>query len=201
MSILRGAPRPLRGLIEGFKRLPGIGQKTATRLALYLINQGAENMLELARSLEQAARHIKFCEICHNLTEEDVCAICNDHERDHSIIMVVEQSNDLMAVEMYADYTGVYHVLGGFISPLDGVAPSDLNIKSLLKRLREDDGIDEVIIATNPSTEGDATAIYLHKLIEPLGVKTTRIAQGLPSGGSLQFADKATLSKAIRNRQ
>jgi len=185
-------------LIEELSQLPGIGRKTAQRLALYLLKQPREEVVKLAKALVQLKDKVKYCSSCYNITEVDPCAICSSPKRDRSIICVVEEPNDVIALEKTNEYKGLYHVLGGALSPLEGVGPEELKIKELLPRLAE--GVQEVILAMNPNVEGEATTIYLSKLIKPLGIKVTRIARGLPVGGDLEYADEATLTRALEGR-
>lgn len=178
--------------------MPGIGKKSAARLAFHLLKRPAEDSEEIARRIVNARRNLRPCKICGNLAEGGICDICSDKSRDNSIICVVEEPSDVSAIESTGGYRGTYHVLGGALSPLDGIAPENLNIDSLLKRSEE--GVREIILATNPSTEGEATASYLSSVLKKAGIKITRIARGLPSGGSLEFADKTTLARALENR-
>lgn len=186
-------------LIEEFNKLPGIGKKTAQRLAFFVLRIKKEEAENLAQAIMDVKEKIRYCSVCFNITEKDPCKICADKKRDRSLICVVEESKDVLAVEKTGQYNGAYHVLGGVLSPLDNIGPEDLKIKELLNRLKQK-GVKEVILATNPSTEGEATAIYLAKLIKPLGIKVTRIARGLPSGGALEYADVNTLANAIEGR-
>jgi len=186
-------------LIEEFSKLPGIGKKTAQRLAFHVLRIKKEEAENLAQAIMDVKEKIRYCSLCFNITEKDPCKICADKKRDRSLICVVEESKDVLAVEKTGQYNGAYHVLGGVLSPLDNIGPEDLKIKELLNRLKQK-GVKEVILATNPSTEGEATAIYLAKLIKPLGIKVTRIARGLPSGGALEYADVNTLANAIEGR-
>lgn len=190
---------PLELLAEEFAKLPGIGLKSAQRLAYYIISRPEEDVQSFANALLAAKRDIHYCPCCQNLTELDLCPICAEEERDHSTICVVEGPKDVSALERTGEYNGVYHVLHGLISPIDGVTPDKLRIRELLSRLQKG-GIHEVIMATNPTVEGDATAMYLAQLLEPLGVKVTRLAFGLPVGGMLEYADEVTLFKALENR-
>ncbi len=192
-------PEPLSKLIDEFKRMPGIGPKSAQRLALYMMNLSSSEVEKFIKSVRDVKDRIKYCSICFNLTVEDPCAICRDPNRNRSLLCVVAEPKDLIAVERTGEYKGLYHVLGGVISPIDGVGPDDLKIKELLKRLEK--GVSEVILATNPTTEGEATVIYLTKLLKPLGVKITRLAYGLPVGADLDFTDEVTLSKAFEGRR
>jgi recombination protein RecR len=190
---------PLVVLTEQFARLPGIGMKTAERLAYYMISQPEEEVAAFAEALYAAKREIRHCTCCQNLTDQEVCPICTDDTRDHSTICVVEGPKDVTAFERTHEYNGVYHVLHGLISPIDGVMPNQLKIRELLARLQKGD-VQEVILATNPTVEGDATAMYLARLLKPLEVKVTRLAFGLPVGGILEYADEVTLYKALENR-
>ncbi len=190
---------PLELLAEEFAKLPGIGIKSAQRLAYAIISRPAEEVERFANALLAAKRDIRFCTCCQNLTEQPLCPICADEERDHHIICVVESPKDVTALERTGEYRGVYHVLHGLISPIDGVTPEKLRIRELLNRL-QDQSVQEVIMATNPTVEGDATAMYLAQLLEPLGVKVTRLAFGLPVGGTLEYADEVTLFRALENR-
>jgi recombination protein RecR len=186
-------------LINNLARLPGIGRKSAARLAFHLLKVPKEEALELAEAIQDLKEKVGFCSICNNISENDPCYICTDPQRKHDIICVVEEAVDLAALDKAEGFNGLYHVLGGRISPLDGIGPDDLKIKELLNRIGEETR--EIIIATNPNVEGEATAIYLSKLIKPLGVKITRIARGLPVGSDLEYADGATLSRALEGRQ
>jgi recombination protein RecR len=186
-------------LIEEFSKFPGIGKKTAQRMAFFVLKQRREEAESLAQAVLDVKERVRYCSVCFNITEDDPCSICKDEKRDRSIICVVEEANDVAALEKTNQFRGLYHVLGGVLSPLDGVGPDDLKVKELLARLR-DGTVKEVIIATNPSTEGEATAVYLSKLIKPLGVKVTRIARGLPAGGDLEYADQTTLANALEGR-
>ncbi|HEY8483295.1 MAG TPA: recombination mediator RecR [Longimicrobiales bacterium] len=183
-----------------FARLPGVGRKTALRLTYYLLQRPPEEVRRLARALEAVAERVRACSCCGNLTEEDPCAFCSNPRRDRSIICVVEEASDIGAIERAGEYRGLYHVLGGRLSPLEGVGPAELNIESLLARLRGGE-VREVIVATNPSVEGEATAVYLQKLIGPLGVRVTRLARGLPVGGDLEYADGVTIAEALAGRR
>ena len=190
---------PLAKLIEHFKALPGIGNKTAVRLAYHVLDMEPAKARELAAAIVNAKEKIGYCHICFNLSDEDPCRICQAAGRDHSQICVVEQPQDVDAVERMRDFKGVYHVLHGALSPLEGVGPDNLRIKELLARM-QDGRVKEVIMATNPDVEGEATAMYIAKLLKPLGVRVTRIAHGLPVGGDLEYADEVTLSRAMENR-
>lgn len=191
--------RSLDELIDALSSLPGIGKKSAARLAFYLLKRPLEDSEEIARRIIDARRNLKPCGICGNLAEEDRCDICSDQSRDMSVICVVEEPSDVSAIESTGDYRGSYHVLGGVLSPLDGIGPENLNISLLQKRVK-DGGVSEIILATNPSTEGEATAAYLSSILKKEQVRISRIARGLPAGGSLEFADKTTLTRALENR-
>jgi recombination protein RecR len=186
-------------LISELAKLPTIGPKTAQRLAFYILKTPNEDVKRLAEVIVEVKEKIKNCSICYNITEDDPCSICQDVKRDKKIICVVEQASDIIAMEKTKEYKGTYHVLGGAISPLDGITPEHLRIKELLNRI-ENNQIEEIIIATNPNVEGEATALYLTKLIKPLGLKLTRIAYGIPVGGDLEYADEVTLAKALEGR-
>lgn len=190
---------PLTELIAQFERLPGIGRKTAQRLAYSILEQPPERAEKFAEALVNARRKIHFCKVCQALTDMDTCAICADTERDHSVICVVAEPKDVMAFERTREYNGTYHVLHGVISPLDGIGPEQLRIKELMARL-SDSGVTEIIMATNPTVEGEATASYLSRLIKPLGIKVTRLAYGIPVGGDLEYADEFTLARALEGR-
>jgi recombination protein RecR len=185
-------------LIDELAKMPGIGPKSAQRLAFYILKISPEEALSLSEAIRMVKERVRRCSICYNITEEDPCAICRDEDRDVTTICVVEEANDVLALEKIGEYTGLYHVLGGALSPLDGVGPDDLRIDGLLKRLGG--GIKEVILATNPNVEGEATALYLMKLIRPLDIRITRVARGLPVGGDLEYADQATLTRAMEDR-
>lgn len=190
---------PLAKLIERFKALPGIGNKSAIRLAYHVLDMDPAEARELANAIINAREKIGYCQVCYNLSDSDPCAICGSEARDHSIICVVEQPQDVDAIERMRDFKGVYHVLHGALSPLEGVGPDNLRVKELLSRL-QGDSIKEVIMATNPNVEGEATAMYIARLLKPMGIKVTRIAHGLPVGGDLEYADEVTLSRAMENR-
>ena len=190
---------PLAKLIEHFRALPGIGTKTAVRLAYHVLDMDAAKAKALAGAILEAKEKIGFCSVCCNLSDRDPCAICASTKRDQATICVVEQPQDVAAVERMHDFHGVYHVLHGALSPLEGVGPENLRVKELLARL-SDGTVNEVIMATNPNVEGEATAMYIARLLKPMGVKVTRIAHGLPVGGDLEYADEVTLAKAMENR-
>ena len=190
---------PLLIAIEELSKLPGIGKKTAQRLAIFLLkseNQQVENLISAVKNLKLK---IRFCSRCFNLSEDEYCSVCQSDKRDKSVICVVEEASDVMAIEKTHEYKGLYHVLGGVLSPLSGITPESLHIKELLKRFQTED-IREIILALNPDTEGETTSLYLAKLLNPLNVNVTRIARGLPVGGDLEFADDATIGRAILNR-
>ena len=194
---------PLAKLIEHFRALPGIGSKTAGRLAYHVLDMDAAKARALAEAIVEAREKIGFCSVCCNLSDQDPCAICTSEKRDRSKICVVEQPQDVAAVERMKDYKGLYHVLHGSLSPLSGVGPENLRVKELLHRLEGKAGaeVQEIIMATNPTVEGEATAMYLARLLKPAGLKVTRIAHGLPIGGDLEYADEVTLAKALENRK
>ena len=183
-------------LIENFEKLPSIGHKTATRLAFHMLNLKEEDTNEFINSIIEAKKNLKYCSKCFNITDTDPCPICSSPKRDQSTICVVEDVKDVVAMEKTHEFKGVYHVLHGSISPMNGIGPEDIKIKELLERLKDVD-VKEIIIATNPRVEGEATAIYLSKLIKPIGIKVTRIAHGIPVGGDLEYTDEVTLSKAL----
>ncbi|NLL81260.1 MAG: recombination protein RecR [Tissierellia bacterium] len=191
---------PIADLIEQFSKLPGIGRKTAQRLAFYILEMDKLDSERLANAIINAKEKIELCSICCDLTDEDPCYLCKNESRDKSMICVVESAKDKIAMERSREYKGHYHILHGVISPMDNIGPGDIKIKELLNRL-EDDTVKEVILATNPTVEGEATALYLSKLIKPLGVKVTRIAHGIPVGADLEFFDEITLAKAMDNRR
>ena len=194
---------PLAKLIEHFRALPGIGSKTAVRLAYHVLDMDAAKARALAAAIVEAREKIGFCSVCCNLSDQDPCAVCASEKRDRTKICVVEQPQDVAAIERMKDYKGLYHVLHGSLSPLSGVGPENLRIKELLHRLEGESGAlaQEIIVATNPTVEGEATAMYLARLLKPAGLKVTRIAHGLPIGGDLEYADEVTLAKAIENRK
>lgn len=187
-------------LIENFEKLPSIGHKTATRLAFHMLNLNEEGINEFINSIVEAKKNLKYCSKCFNITDTDPCPICSSPKRDQTTICVVEDVKDVVAMEKTHEFKGVYHVLHGSISPMNGIGPEDIKIKELLERLKDVD-VKEIIIATNPRVEGEATAIYLSKLIKPIGIKVTRIAHGIPVGGDLEYTDEVTLSKALEGRR
>ena len=193
-------PEPISKLMESFMKLPGIGPKTAARLAFFVLGMKEDTVLDFAKALVDAKRNLSFCSVCGHSTDVDPCHICQDQKRDRTTICVVQDPKDVIAMEKMRDYTGLYHVLQGAISPMEGIGPEDINVPSLLKRL-QDEQVDELILATNPTIEGEATAMYISRLVRPSGIKTTRIAHGLPVGGDLEYADEVTLSKALEGRR
>ena len=191
--------QPITRLIQELTKLPGVGAKTASRLAMHILRSSREDAESLARAILEVKEKIRLCSLCFNLTDQDPCRICQDPRRDGEVICVVSGPEDLMALERSGSFRGLYHVLHGVLSPLEGVGPKDLRINELLSRL-QGDRIKEVILATNPSVEGEATAQYLSQIIKPLGMRVTRIARGVPMGGDLQYIDEVTLSKSLENR-
>jgi len=187
-------------LVNRLARLPGIGRKSAARLAFHILKLSKEDAYELADTIRDVKERVGFCSVCNNISESDPCQICSDPERDKSIICIVEETSDAAAIDKAEGFTGLFHILGGRLSPLDGIGPDDLKIKELLDRLQGGE-VTELIIATNPNVEGEATAIYLSKLLKPMGVKVTRIARGLPVGSDLEYADAITLTRALEGRQ
>ncbi len=194
-------PRAVTRLIEEFHRLPGIGPKTAQRLTFYLLRAPKDQAQSLAEALVQLKDRIVTCAICSNIAEENPCAICRDDARDRSIVCVVEEPLDVLALERTREYHGLYHVLHGAISPVEGIGPEDLRIQELLNRIQRGGAVKEIVLATNPNLEGEATAMYLERLIKPLGIKMTRLARGLPVGGDLEYADEVTLTRALEGRR
>ena len=194
-------PRSLNKLINELSKLPGIGGKTAQRLAFHVLSLTDREAEMLAESIVDAKRSLHYCSVCGNLTDKDVCGICSDSSRDKTVICVVETPQDVMAMERIREYKGTYHVLHGAISPAEGIGPADINLKSLIERLQSDSAVEEVIIATNPNIEGEATAMYIARLLKPAGIKVTRIAHGIPVGGDLEYADEVTLLKAVEGRR
>ena len=190
---------PLQNLIDEFRRLPGIGNKTAQRLAYHVLNLPKEKAERFAGAILEAKDKITYCKVCQNLSDKDECSICSNPSRDHSVICVTESPKDVMQMERTNEFKGVYHVLHGAISPMDNVGPDDIRIKELMTRIPQGN-VKEVIMATNPNLEGETTAMYISKLIKPFGVKVTRIAHGVPVGGELEYADEVTLSKALQWR-
>lgn len=191
---------PIDRLINEFSKLPGIGRKTAQRLAFHVINMDIKDVTGLSKALVDVKNEIKYCSVCCNISDSEVCSICANSHRDPSTICVVEDPRDVAAMERTKDYSGRYHVLNGVISPMDGIGPDMLNIKELISRLG-DGSVKEIIMATNPTIEGEATAMYISRLVKPMGIKVTRIAHGLPVGGDLEYADDVTISKALEGRR
>lgn len=191
-------PKSLEELIKEFTRLPGIGRKTAQRLAYFVLKNSREDAVSFAKAIVAAKDNIRFCGECFNFAEEDLCTVCSDGRRERSVICVVERASDIPIIEKAGKYSGVFHVLGGLLSPLNRIGPEDIRIRELLSRIKDD--VREIIIALNPSVEGEATTLYLTKLIKPLDVRLSRLAQGLPAGGELEFTDELTLSKALEGR-
>lgn len=193
-------PRSVTRLIEEFHRLPGIGPKTAQRLTFYLLRTSKTQVEQLSDAIRELREKITTCSLCQNIAETNPCSVCRDESRDQTMICVVEEPLDLVAIERTREYKGLYHVLHGAISPVEGIGPEDLRIKELLERLR-DGRVQEVLLATNPNLEGEATAMYLERLIKPLGIRMTRLARGLPVGGDLEYADEVTLTRALEGRR
>lgn len=191
---------PIARLINELSRLPGVGGKTAQRLAFHIINMPKDQVHNLTQAIFEAKDGVMYCSICSNLTDRDPCAICSSHQRDRSIICVVKDPRDVIALERMRDFKGLYHVLNGTISPMEGIGPDDIRVKELLLRV-QDDTVKEIVMATNPDVEGEATAMYISRLLKPMGIKVTRIAHGLPVGGDIEYADEVTLSKALEGRR
>lgn len=193
-------PEPIAKLMESYMKLPGIGEKTASRLAFYTVSMREEDVTNFAKSLISVKRDLTYCSVCGNMTQNDPCEICQDKNRDQSVILVVEHPRDVLALEKMQEYDGLYHVLNGILSPVEGTGPEDINISDLLKRL-QDDQVKEIIIATNATAEGEATATYLSRLIKPAGIKVTRLAHGLSAGSDIEYADEVTLLRAVEGRR
>lgn len=193
-------PEPILRLIEAFHRLPGIGPKSAQRLAYHILRTSEQEANALAEAVLEVKRRIRFCSKCVNITETDPCSFCSDDRRDRTVVCVVEQPLDVLAIERSGGYTGLYHVLHGVLNPMDGIGPEHIHVRELVVRLQDGD-IQEVIMATNPSLEGEATAMYIQRLVGPAGVKVTRLARGLPSGADLEYTDDITLARALQGRQ
>ena len=198
---MRQYPRALNRLINELGKLPGIGGKTAQRLAFHILSLSDREAEALADAIINAKRGLKYCSVCGNLTDQETCQICSDMSRDRTVICVVETPQDVAAMERIREYKGLYHVLHGAISPAEGIGPNDINLKSLITRLQGDSEVQEIIIATNPNIEGEATAMYIARLLKPAGIKVTRIAHGIPVGGDLEYADEVTLLKAVEGRR
>lgn len=195
-------PQPIADLIDGFMLLPGIGPKTAQRLAFHVLNMNEEDVMNFAKALVNAKRHLHYCSRCCNITDVDPCRICSDPARNQEVICVVQDAKDVVAMEKMREFNGLYHVLQGAISPMEGIGPDQIRIGELLRRLQDTDtAVNELIFATNPNVQGEATAMYISRLIKPTGIKVTRIAHGLPVGGDLEYADEVTLSKALEGRR
>ncbi|MCI5886003.1 MAG: recombination mediator RecR [Clostridiales bacterium] len=195
-----GYAKPLNVLIKELSSLPGVGGKTAQRLAFHILSMDDAKAESLADAILTAKKEMKYCSVCGNLTDQEPCSICSDDTRDRSVICIVETARDVFAMERLREYRGLYHVLHGTISPMDGRGPEDINLKSLIIRLQEND-IEEVVIATNPSIEGEATAMYIARLIKPAGIRVSRIAHGIPVGGDIEYTDEVTLLKALEGRR
>ncbi|MFJ1626627.1 recombination mediator RecR [Marinilactibacillus psychrotolerans] len=193
-------PEPISKLMESYMKLPGIGEKTAARLAFYTVNMNEDDVTGFAKSLISVKRDLHYCSICGNMTEQDPCEICQDKSRDQSLILVVEHPKDVISMEKMQEFKGLYHVLHGVLSPIEGTGPEDINIPDLIKRLQNEE-VKEVIIATNATAEGEATAMYLSRLIKPSGIKVTRLAHGLSVGSDIEYADEVTLLKAVEGRR
>ncbi|MDO4383086.1 MAG: recombination mediator RecR [Eubacteriales bacterium] len=198
---MRQYPKPLNRLINEFSKLPGIGGKTAQRLAFHVLSLNVSEVENLAGAILDAKKNLRYCSVCGNLTDTDPCSICSDGTRDPKVICVVESPQDVLAMERIREFNGRYHVLHGTISPVEGIGPNDINLKSLIVRLQKEPEVEEVIIATNPNIEGEATAMYISRLLKPSGIKVTRIAHGIPVGGDLEYADEVTLLKAVEGRR
>lgn len=192
-------PEPISKLIDSFMKLPGIGPKTAQRLAFHTLDMKEDDVVQFAKALVDVKRELTYCSVCGHITETDPCYICEDKQRDRSVICVVEDDKDVIAMEKMREYKGLYHVLHGSISPMDGIGPEDINIPTLIDRLKDEE-VKEIILAMNPNLEGESTAMYISRLVKPIGIKVTRLAQGLSVGGDLEYADEVTLSKAIAGR-
>jgi recombination protein RecR len=192
--------KSVENLINEFKKLPGIGPKSARRIAFFLLKLSNEDILKLSRSIVEMKEKVKFCSQCYGLSEEDICYICRDGSRDIKKICIVEEASDVAIIEKTGEYKGLYHVLGGLLSPIENIGPAEIRVPMLLKRVKENN-VDEVIIALNPTVEGESTAVYLKKMLQPLGIKVTRIASGIPVGGDLEYADEITIGRAISERR
>jgi len=193
-------PEPISKLMDSFMKLPGIGPKTAVRLAFFVLDMKEDTVLDFARALVDVKRDLMYCSTCGHITDKDPCYICDDSHRDRTTICVVQETKDVIAMEKMKEYHGLYHVLHGAISPMEGIGPEDIKVSELLVRL-QDEHVQEVILATNPNIEGEATAMYISRLLKPVGIKITRIAHGLPVGGDLEYADEVTLLKALEGRR
>ena len=195
-----GLPKPVSRLIDELSKLPGIGEKNATRLAFHILRSKDEYTKNLAQAIVDVKKDVRVCSICFNISTGDPCEICTDHTRENGLICVIEEPMDLLAVEKSRVFSGLYHVLNGVIAPLEGIGPEDLTINPLITRLKENN-VTEIIIATNPSVEGEATSLYIARLVKPLGVKVSRIAHGIPMGGDLEYTDELTIGQALRDRK
>lgn len=193
-------PEPISNLIDSFTKLPGIGPKTAVRLAFFVLEMEDDDVVDFAKALVSAKRELTHCSVCGHITDEETCSVCRDPHRNAKLICVVEDPRDVIAMEKMREFDGKYHVLHGSISPMDGIGPEDINVPSLIQRLKDED-VDEIILATNPNIEGEATAMYISRLVKPSGIKVTRIAHGLPVGGDLEYADEVTLAKSLEGRR
>lgn len=193
-------PEPIAKLIEAFTHLPGVGPKTAGRLAFHVLRMKEDDVIDFAKALVNVKRNLHYCSVCGNITDTDPCQICQDKTRDASVICVIQEAKDLVAMERTREFDGYYHVLHGAISPIEGIGPDDIKLKELLNRL-SDERVQELILATNPNIEGEATAMYISRLVKPFNIKVTRIAHGLPVGGDLEYTDEVTLSKALEGRR
>ncbi|MGL5718204.1 MAG: recombination mediator RecR [Paraclostridium sp.] len=191
---------PISRLIEEFSKLPGVGRKTAQRLAFHVINMNVNDVESLSKAIIDAKREVRYCSICYNITDKDICSMCSNKNRDSSVICVVEDPRDVAAMEKTKEFNGQYHVLNGVISPMDGIGPDMIRVKELIQRLSNQE-VKEIIMATNPTIEGEATAMYIARLLKPMGIKVTRIAHGLPVGGDLEYADEVTITKALEGRR
>lgn len=200
MAEAAGTPEPIQRLVEAFHRLPGIGPKSAQRLAYHILGTSQQEAEQLANAVLEVKRRIHLCSVCMNITESDPCRYCTDERRDRTIVCVVEQPLDVLAIDRSGSYRGQYHVLHGILNPMDGVGPEDIHVRELVLRL-QDGVIQEVIMATNPSLEGEATAMFIQRLVGPAGVKVTRLARGLPSGADLEYTDDITLARALEGRR
>ncbi|MDD5823733.1 MAG: recombination mediator RecR [Firmicutes bacterium] len=198
---MRQYPRPLNKLINELSKLPGIGGKTAQRLAFHILSLSDREVSALAEALTYAKSNLHYCSVCGNLTDSDPCSVCADESRDRSVICVVETPQDVLAMERIREFNGLYHVLHGAISPVEGIGPNDINLKALITRLQGESEVEELIIATNPNIEGEATAMYISRLLKDTGIRVTRIAHGIPVGGDLEYADEVTLLKAVEGRR
>ena len=196
----QSTPEPISHLIEELNKLPGIGPKSAARLTYYLLRMPKEEARSMAEAILAVKEKVMLCSVCQNISDSDPCRICDNPQRDHSVTCIVEEPLDILAIERTGKYSGVYHVLHGAISPADGIGPDDIKIKELLSRIQASD-VTEIILATNPNLEGEATAMYIQRLIAPMGIRVTRLARGLPAGGDLEYADEITLTRALEGRQ